>query len=99
VVEAVELLVARLDLQRRFLPLAQLAARASAPRLSDTVSWRVIEGLPVADRIKQARVPRFAGLELEFETDPSVGIDRLGITLVRRDCDPALEVLVDISDR
>ena len=44
-------------------------------------------------------MPRFAGLEFEFETDPAVGVDRLGIALVRRDGDPALEVLVDIGDR
>ena len=50
---------------------------ASATRLSDAVIRCVIDGLPVADPVEQARVPCFAGLEFEFETDAAVGIDRL----------------------
>jgi hypothetical protein len=76
-----------------------MTMRASATRLSNAVIRCVIDGLSVADRIEQARVPCFAGLEFEFEADPAVGVDRLGTPLVRRDGDPAFEVLVDIDDR
>jgi hypothetical protein len=54
VVEAVELLIARLDLERRVPPLTQLAMRPSATRLSDAVIRCVIDGFPFADRIEQA---------------------------------------------
>src|SRR5665213_251657 len=75
-IEAVELLIARLELKRRIPPLTQPSLRASATRLCDAVIRCVIYGLAVADRIEQARVPRFAGLEFEFETDPTVSVDR-----------------------
>src|SRR6185503_21048554 len=76
VVEAVELLIARLDLKRCVLPLTEVATCAGAARLSDAMIRRVIEGLPIADRIEQTRVPCLARLELEFETDSAIGVDR-----------------------
>jgi hypothetical protein len=98
-VEAVEFLIARFDLKHLVSPFGQMTMRVSATRLSNAMIGRVIDGLSVADRIEQARVPRFAGLECEFETNPAVGVDWLGIEFLRSEGKPPLVVLVDLSDR
>src|SRR5260370_33741836 len=65
--------------------------------LADAVIRGREKSLADFERVEQAAMPGFAGIELDFEAEPAIGIHRLGLPMPRSNRYSADEIAVTID--
>src|SRR5258708_19919233 len=95
--QAVEFLVAGLDLGYGFKPLRHRLRVVRLVALPNAILWRVEMFLAILQRVEQATMPSLAWPKRDLEAEASVGRDSFARSARHRCCHGAVKILVRIG--